>query len=193
MKKLFGVFALLAVSGIPTLAQDRRGESPLFEVNGGYTFQRWDLPSAAQSPGGPSALNYNGFNVGGAIHILKWAALAADVTGTYNSNNGADTKIFSYLAGPRIYPLGHHKLTPYGHALFGVATLHIPGNAPATEGKFSFEIGGGLDWAVLRHVAIRLGQFDYQRTQFLRYVDPSVDNQNNFKYSAGVVFRFGER
>jgi hypothetical protein len=46
---------------------------------------------------------------------------------------------------------------------------------------------------MMKHVAIRLGQFDYQRTQFLRYVDPSVDNQNNFKYSDGVVFRFGEK
>lgn len=186
MKKLLALFALLAVSGIPTLAQGR----PLFEFNGGYTYQRWDVPTVLQPP---SSLNYNGFNVGGAFHVMNWLALAADITGTYNSQNGADTNIYSYLAGPRIYPLGHHKLTPYGHALFGVSSLHIPRNIPETEGKFSFAIGGGLDYSLGRHFAIRLGQFDYQRTQFLRYADPSIDNQNNFKYSAGVVVKFGER
>lgn len=190
MKKLLALFALLVVSSIPTLAQHREGETPLFEVNGGYTYLRWQVPSFVAPP---SSLNYNGFNVGGTLNVTNWAGLAADISGTYNSQNGADTNIYSYLVGPRIYPIGHHKLTPFGHALFGVATLHIPGNIPATEGKFSFEIGGGLDWTVMKHIAIRVGQLDYQRTQFLRYVDPSIDNQNNFKYSAGVVFRFGEK
>lgn len=186
MKKLFALFALLAVSSISTFAQGR----PLLEVNGGYTFQRWEVPTFLQPP---SSLNYNGFNVGGALHVTSWAALAADITGTYNHQNGVDTHIYSYLVGPRIYPLGHHRMTPYVHGLVGVASLHIPGNIPATEGKFSFEIGGGLDYSLARHFAIRLGQFDYQQTRFLRYVDPSVGNQNNFKYSAGLVVRFGER
>ena len=187
MKKAFALLALFAACSVSTLAQNR----PLFEVNGGYTYQRWEVPAFVQPP---SSLNYNGFNVGGTVNVTDWLGLAADITGTYNSNAGTDTHIFSYLAGPRIYPLRHHnKLTPYGHALFGVATLHIPGNIPATEGKFSFEVGGGLDWSVGKHFAVRLGQFDYQRTQFLRYVDPSVDNQNNFKYSAGIVFKFGQR
>lgn len=190
MKKLFALFALLVVSASPALAQHRDGDTPLFEVNGGYTYLRWQVPDFVQPP---SSLNYNGFNVGGTLNVTNWAGLAADITGTYNSNNGVDTHIYSYLAGPRIYPLGHHKLTPFGEALFGVATLHIPSNIPATEGKFSFEIGGGLDYSLGRHFAVRVAQVDYQRTQFLRYVDPSIDNQNNFKYSAGIVIRFGEK
>jgi len=190
MKKLFALLALIAVSGIPALAQGRGEGTSLFEVNGGYTYLRWQVPPAV---GPPSSLNYNGFNVGGTINVKNWVGLAADINGTYSSNNGVDTHIYSYLAGPRIYPLGHHKLTPYGHALFGVATIHIPGNLPATEGKFSFAIGGGVDWSLGRHLAFRVGQLDYQRTQFLRYADPSIDNQNNFKFSTGLVFRFGER
>jgi hypothetical protein len=138
MKQIFALFGLLAICSFSTFAQGR----PLVEVSGGYTFQRWDVPTFVQPP---STLNYSGFNVGAAFHPINWVALAREITGTYNSQNGADTKIFSYLAGPGFYPLGHHKLTPYGHALFGVATLHLPGNIPTTEGKFSFAIGGGLD------------------------------------------------
>jgi hypothetical protein len=48
--------------------------------------------------------------------------------------------------------------------------------------------GIGLDWNVTHHVGLRLGQMDYLLTRL-----PSSTNQvtwNNFRYSAGVVFRF---
>jgi opacity protein-like surface antigen len=202
MKKPFALFALLAVSSFPVLAQDRGQDRPLFEINGGYTFQRWDTPPVAQPP---SSFDFNGFNAGAAFHVTRWLAAVADITGTYNSQGAAGanakTHIYSYLFGPRIYPLGHHKLTPYVHGLVGVATYDI--NVPApnqfheSNNDFSFAIGGGLDWSIGRHFAIRLGQFDYQQTRFLHAdaVASSVppDNQNNFKYSAGLVIRFGEK
>jgi opacity protein-like surface antigen len=100
--------------------------------------------------------------------------------------------------------LGHHTLTPFVHALFGVSTFHF--NAPAFGGSpafsesdnaFSFAFGGGLDWKVTRHIAIRLAQVDYQQTRLLHTIAVqslvSPDNQNNFKYSGGIVIRFGEK
>ncbi|HYL69094.1 MAG TPA: outer membrane beta-barrel protein [Candidatus Limnocylindria bacterium] len=210
MKKLLALFALLAVSSIPTLAQHRDGETPVFEVNGGYTYQRWSVPPVAQGPTGPTSLNFNGFNVGASYNITRWLAAAADITGTYNNQGAggfnAKTHIYSYLFGPRIYPLGHHKLTPYVHALFGVATYNI--NIPAdlvnmlppfqeSNNDFSFAVGGGVDWSVGKHFAVRLGQFDYQQTRFLHSdavgAGLSASNQNNFIYSAGLVVRFGEK
>jgi opacity protein-like surface antigen len=201
MKRLLALLALLAACGIPTLAQGR----PLFEVNGGYTYQRWAVPTVAQPP---SALNFNGFNAGATFNATTWLSAAADITGTYNNQgvNGANANshIYSYLFGPRIYPIGHRRLTPYVHGLFGVATydLSIPavGGVPAfgeSENDFSFAVGGGVDWSVGKHFAVRLGQFDYQQTRFLHNQSTiagfSANNQNNFKYSAGLVVRFGER
>jgi opacity protein-like surface antigen len=210
MKKLLALFTLLAVSGIPTLAQHRERDTPIFEVNGGYTYQRWEVPPVAQGPTGPTAINFNGFNVGAGYNITRWLAGVADITGTYNTQGAAGSNakshIYSYLFGPRIYPVGHHKLTPYIHGLFGVATydISIPADVvnmlPAfheSNNDFSFAVGGGVDWSVGRHFAIRLGQFDYQQTRFL-HADAvgaglSPQNQNNFKYSGGLVVRFGEK
>jgi opacity protein-like surface antigen len=193
MRKLFAVFALLAVSGIPTLAQDK----PLFELSGGYTFQDWQVPAILEPP--PDYYHYNGFNAGGAVHFTRLVSLALDVTGTYLTTSGPpSTSIYSYLAGPRIYPLGHHRLTPYFHGLVGAATYHVPSDVGIpSETKFAWEIGVGLEYTLLRHVAIRLGQFDYEQTRFLHSFAgvPVVpkSNQDNYKYSAAVVFRFGEK
>jgi len=212
MRKLFAVLALLAISGIPTLAQDRGGETPLFEVNGGYTYLRWEIPPALGAP--QSSYNYNGFNAGAAYNITHLFAAVADISGVYNSqpNTGSgpsNSHIYSYLFGPRVYPLGHHKLTPFAHALFGVSTFTL--NSPAfvsngvlmpalpqlTDNAFSFAFGVGMDWKLTKHIAVRLGQVDYQQTRLLHTLAAETaqpaNNQNNFRYSGGVVIRFGEK
>src|SRR5271156_2873509 len=193
MKKLFAVLALLAISGIPTLAQEREDETPLFDLNAGYSYLRWEAPPVAQPP---SSESYNGFNVGGAFNFTSWAALALDVNGTYNTSQGVSTHIYRYLAGPRIYPLHHHKLSPYVQGLVGVGPYHFPTDIAPSETKLSFEIGGGADYTVWKNVALR-GEADYQWTQFLHAISTESfeppNNQNNFKASVGVVVRFGKK
>jgi hypothetical protein len=44
--------------------------------------------------------------------------------------------------------------------------------------------GGGLDVRVAKRLAVRMGQFDYVRTQF------NSGSQNHFRYSSGIVLRF---
>ena len=207
MKKPLALFALLALSSFSTFAQHRGEETPVFEVNGGYTYMRWQVPPVLVPP--PSSYNYNGFNAGAAYNITHLFAAVVDISGVYNSqpNTGSgpsNTHIYSYLLGPRLYPVGHHKLTPFVHALFGISTFDF--NAPAFGGSpafslsdnaFSFAFGGGLDLKVSRHIAIRLAQLDYQQTRLLHTIATQSqvppDNQNNFKYSGGVVIRFGEK
>jgi hypothetical protein len=48
--------------------------------------------------------------------------------------------------------------------------------------------GGGIDFKVSKHVSVRPVQADY----FLTKIPDGLNNrQNNFRFSAGVVFRFG--
>jgi len=48
--------------------------------------------------------------------------------------------------------------------------------------------GGGIDLKVSKHFSIRPVQAEY----FLTRIPDGLNNrQNNFRYSAGVVFRFG--
>ena len=63
----------------------------------------------------------------------------------------------------------------------GVLRVNIPLRWP---------VGGGLDLNAGKHFALRLGEMDYVLT---RYTNPftQTNNQNNFRYLGGVVFKFG--
>jgi opacity protein-like surface antigen len=200
MKKLFAVLALLALSSIPTLAQRRGSDTPLFELNGGYTYMWWQVPDFAKPP---NHYNFNGWNAGGTFNFFSWLGLALDTSGVYASQNvtGASEHIYSFLAGPRFYPIGHHRFTPYVHGLVGLASYYLNFNEAGvpneTDNNLSFAVGAGMDWKWTKHISIRLGQVDYQQTRALR-ADAvasgfSAQNQNNFKYSGGIVIRFGEK
>lgn len=194
MSRLIVLLGLALLFSRPALTQ----EGTRFEVSGGYTFQHWVIPDVFAPPGTPS-LNMNGWNAGAGYHVNRWLAGVADITGTYKNSTGpnglGDVSIVSYLFGPRVYPIGHHKLTPYVHALFGTAYYKetTAGFGSISESDFSWEVGGGIDYKLNQHFAIRLGQFDWQQTRFLGGGSQGVDNQNNFKYSVGAVVRFGRR
>jgi opacity protein-like surface antigen len=53
---------------------------------------------------------------------------------------------------------------------------------------FGMTAGGGIDFTVSRHFAIRPVQAEYFLTKF---PDGLNNRQNNFRYSAGIAFRFG--
>lgn len=117
--------------------------------------------------------------------------------GTFSSN----ANMFTYQFGP-VVRIPMHSVTVFGETLFGGSntngyaniekainagggTLNISG----TQHPFSMAVGGGLDVNVSKSFAVRVGEFDYFLT---RYTNPitSTNNQNNFRYLAGVVFRF---
>lgn len=66
---------------------------------------------------------------------------------------------------------------------------HVGGGG-ASESGFAMTIGGGVDVKASPRVAIRLGQFDYVLTRFDGPVSGNKTSQHNFRYAAGVVFRF---
>src|SRR5258708_1705087 len=60
-----------------------------------------------------------------------------------------------------------------------------------SNNAFDFIIGGGIDIPVGRHIAIRAAQFDYVLTRFGNGFTKGNQNQSNFRYNGGIVFRFG--
>lgn len=106
----------------------------------------------------------------------SWLGIAFDLDWTYNSSNGAETDIATITAGPQIYPFGHHKFTPFAHALFGARRFYY--RAPcaclgASENSnhfsqydFAWVAGGGVDYTVMKNVAIRLAQVDFEQVDF---------------------------
>jgi hypothetical protein len=176
MKKILGLFGLFMLASVPAMAQY---SGPRVEVNGGYTFTSYD------TPGGGPRTNFNGWDAGAAFNVTTWLGAAADFDGSYASPGGISVHNYTYMFGPRIYPMGHHKITPYVQGLFGGSHISIP-SFPFTDSAFAWEIGGGIDYSIGEHIAIRVAEIDYEQT---RDFQPGPD-QNNFKYKGGIVFRF---
>jgi hypothetical protein len=191
MKKLLALFAFVVLLTLPTFAQD---QTPVVEVGGGYQFRSFDQPFS-------SRLNENGGFFTADFNLNRWLGAAAEVDATRIDQGVNGTwNDYGFMFGPQIYPLGHHRLTPFVHVLFGASHVHFfapaaGGNSAllATDTAFSYEGGGGLDWDFARHVGIRLAEFDYERQYFFGGGSGGNPAQNNFKFSAGILFRFGGR
>jgi hypothetical protein len=113
----------------------------------------------------------------------------------------ASADMFTYQFGPVIrFPM--KNVTVFGETLFGGSNTNGYGNiekaidagggtlsVSGTQHPFSMSVGGGLDVNLSKNLAIRVAELDYFLT---RYTNPitSTNNQNNFRYMAGVVFRF---
>jgi len=55
---------------------------------------------------------------------------------------------------------------------------------------WDFVVGGGFDIPVSKSFAIRPVQFDYVLTRFGNQLGGGNNSQHNFRYQAGIVFRF---
>ena len=126
------------------------------------------------------------------------------------SNENVRLAEYQFLGGPELVFRGPRKATPFLHMLFGIAARHYytpsgdpqsPRNVLAVDFGFASALGGGVDIAVSRRWALRVGQFDYLLThlahdqpQFSPIEDqlPAIGAwQHNFRFSAGVVVRLG--
>jgi opacity protein-like surface antigen len=105
----------------------------------------------------------------------------------------------TYMFGPR-FNWRHSKLTPYVQFLFGGAYIwNSPAGVPSiTQNAFATAAGGGLDYQVSNHIAIKPIQVEYVMTQ-INSAEAGPSNksfgshQNDVRYSVGVVFRVGAK
>jgi hypothetical protein len=168
--------ALLTISAFTLLAR-AQDETPKIEVYGGYDYVRVsDLGDS---------YNFNGGSGQFAYDANRWLGLVGDFGGYYTSD-GFHAGVLSFLAGPRVNFRGHGKMTPFAQVLLGGA--RSIDNSPLNA--FAMTVGGGLDYKISQHFAIRPVQAEYFLTKFS---DGASDRQNNFRYGAGVVFQFGTR
>ncbi len=174
MRKFLVIAMLAAVIGLPLWAQD----NPKAEIFGGYEYLRINPGSGA--PG----QNNNGWNAALTGNLSPNFGITADFAGAYKSIAGVRVSTYTFLFGPTLASRSNDKVTPFAHALLGGAHASAAGSG---ESAFAMALGGGIDYKAGESVAIRIGQFDYLMTRF------GSSTQNNFRYSAGVVFRFGSK
>jgi len=189
MRHFLAAVLLFAVIGAgPLWAQEQPSE---FEAYGGYYYTRFNVNTNAPNLA-PSAA-YNGNGGGGQIeyNANRWLGAAVDLGGFYatSSGNGAFAGAgFTYLFGPRVI-FWRGKVEPFAQVLFGgVRTTDGIAKQTGTENNFAMTAGGGIDFKVSKHVSIRPVQAEY----FMTKIPDGLNNrQNNFRFGAGVVIRFG--
>jgi opacity protein-like surface antigen len=164
--------------------------TPRFEV--GATYSGVHLNAANNngqrtSNGGSASFEYN---------INNYLGVVADFGGYANTRSGIDDKFITYMFGPRLN-WRHKRFNPYVQSLFG-AGYAWSGPSNNNQNAFTFAIGGGLDYGLTKRIAIKPLQVEYLRTDFnsAQLGDSTStfgDHQNGVRYSAGIVFRFGEK
>jgi hypothetical protein len=189
----------------------------VFEVYGEYSYLRFNptlsgLNNRSFNGGGGGATFYFAKYLGIKAELMGYGSttwtttFASSVTlpngatipaGTYSSQGN----MFTYLFGP-VVKIPIPKITPFGEFLFGgsntngytnlVKSIDAGGGTIAknpTQHPFTMALGGGLDISVSKRVSIRPIEIDYLLS---RYSNPltSTNNQNNFRYNAGIVFKF---
>lgn len=185
MNSLFvsGLIALSLLVALPAGAQDQDQFSKV-ELYGGYSYVHFSV--TANVVGFPRSVTANANGGGGELeyNANRWLGIVGDLSGYYVANPQAG--VFTYMAGPRLN-LRSRRVTPFAHILFG-GVVATEGIGPGSNNAFAMATGGGLDIAVSRHVSLRPAQLEYYMTKF---PDGLNDRQNNFRFGAGIVLRFG--
>ena len=212
MRKFIVVAVMLLAMGAVAAAQD----VPQVEIFGGYSLFHFDDQGAETlvvglAPGSSVNKNVHGFEFSGQVNVNKWLGIVGDVSGHYGTlidvaatpaptpAFGVSGNIYNFLFGPQLN-YRTEKATVFAHALFGGNRLGInaigaPFSSPAlSDTGFGMGIGGGLDVNAGKKFAIRVGQFDYifSNHTFTQY-GLNVPHQNNFRFSAGIVLKLGEK
>jgi outer membrane protein OmpA-like peptidoglycan-associated protein len=211
MLRALGILGTIALFAAGTFAQ----EAPRVEVPLDYSFVRFNpqnniAPFSLNGGGGAFTYYLNNF-LGIEGDLQGYASTTRNFTIPATSpvcNNGGlpctgnvQGNLFTYNAGPIIkFRLG--RFEPFAEALGGGAHSNVYGNlvkhCPAcvfsrspSNNAWDFIIGGGLDIPLTRRVTLRPAQFDYVLTRFGNNFTHGNNNQSNFRYQAGLVFRFG--
>ena len=209
--KVLLTFGAILLLGMAAWGQ----EFPRFELGADYSFARFN-PNAAFTNG--HSLNGGGGSI--TININEYLGFQMDLQGYQSKTNnfaipsglrfpgGASGKVsgdlFTYLFGPQI-KVRAHGFHPFAHILVGAAHTNVYANAfkqicqpvagtcsfnvsPA-EDAFAMAFGGGVDIPIGKVISFRPAEFDYLLTHYTNQFANS--NQNNFRFSAGLVFSFG--
>ena len=181
---------LLVVFLLATLAAAQIPTSGNIFVGYSYVNTDWSgLDSSLSRP------NLHGWEASLEGKIFPHLGIVTDFASHYGSQSftentpGGPVRInvtghqWELLFGPRLsIPVGN--LTPFAEAMIGVSHIHNGGTLPGpTNTSFATALGGGLDYRLIKFLALRL-QVDYLQTRFYS------TTQNNLRFSPGAVFRF---
>lgn len=177
MRKIALLVTMLMLGSLFVAAQQ---DASKFDLFGGYSYFN------GSTSGVTNRFSLNGWNAQATYNFTRWLGATADFGGYYGSPFNVSSHDYTFLFGPTINIRTPHA-TPFVHALFGVDRFHATAlGGSINDTAFAMAMGGGVDIPVKGMFSVRAGQFDWLRESHFN------NSQNNFRFSTGVVFRFGE-
>ena len=195
---LLTFLALLLASGVAMAQSPEHADH--VEIFGGFTYVDPDFSLI-------SGNGVKGWNASANFKVRRWIGFVADFSSfyaqyTYPPTSGSvksSGNAYSFLFGPQTF-IERGRFRPFVHFLTGVTHVGaqtfagIPLHRFESDNAWSSAAGGGLDYSLTRHIAIR-GAADlfYVRLTPIGGGDPGaiyVKNRTTARISTGVVFRF---
>jgi opacity protein-like surface antigen len=160
----------------------------------GYSYYNTDLSSVSSI--GRASLN--GWEASVEGKVIPFLGIVGDFDSHYGSQSfaaacppgvvpgtcgafSANVTEDNFLVGPRV-SMSVEKFRPFAEALFGGAHVSV-NNDVGSDNSFATAIGGGLDYKIIRPIALRV-EGDYVHTHLFDM------SQNNIRISTGIVLRF---
>jgi hypothetical protein len=214
MRKLVALGGLLLLWIAPAMAQDQGSaeqeqsvpaptpEAPLkkktppitpkWEISAGYTERSNYERSDGAKP------YFDGFYGSVDRNIFRWLGAEAEVTSTWKRRGVilGNSHVSTLMVGPDIFPLGHRKITVFGHVLYGLGLegTTYPEFAGAAQQTNTYvvkawEAGAGVEWNKWKHWSIRLIEGDFGEANFAQV----KAGGGSIRVSAGMTYRFGRK
>lgn len=184
---------------------------PSFELGVEYSYFRL-------SAGDARAQRCNGGAATAVWNVNRVLGLVADIGGCKMMSAGHNVSGDSthYLFGPRIAFRNEGRVTPYVQALVGgdklttetiyperepTSPIEVIANSSAADSihslytshretnNFSWQVGGGMDYALTRAIGWTLAEVDYLHIGARGFNDASF--HNNFRFRTGLILRIG--
>ena len=185
-KLLFQLLFLGALITVPLAAQSTGEATGHLDITATYNATLSNTTSRLSFLEQGGSLQLHG-------QVFRGFGVVADIAGGHASDigsNGVGLDMVTTTFGPRYTwaPTGHRWST-FGQALVGEANgFHsvFPGASGSVDSTNSLAllVGGGVNWAMSRRIALRALDADWLRTEF---PNGSSNVQNNLRIGAGVV------
>jgi peptidoglycan-associated lipoprotein len=144
----------------------------------------------------------NSFSMQGGsvqVHGQFWHGLGvvADVSGLHTASTGGSSGVgldmVTATFGPRYtWSPAHRRYAIFGQALVGEAhgmnsVFPNPAGANDSANSLALYVGGGINVRLKDHLALRVLEADWLRTQL---PNATTNVQNNLRVGAGLIYRF---
>lgn len=207
MRKTLGLVWVVAALCVMSWAQQIPGEPPetvlqypRAELFGGYSYGYTDVFNSGLRAG------LNGADVALQLNVAKWMGFVFEGNGFFGTSKipsgvprpfplcpqfcpppgdtfNVNTRLYNYMAGVQFPYRKFERLTPFGEVLFGHAGVRGEAlGTVETSGGISLMAGGGADYNISPHLALRF-KADYLQTREFNL------KQDNLRLTVGFVFR----